>query len=139
MLKLERLPDWDRQLAKMTEKHLAEPFSWGQSDCLLAAADAVLAVTGFDPAEDIRGKYDTALGAIRLMKKRKSANVEEVLMKLFPQIKKKLTAQRGDLVTINEGDQAVAGYITTQGVFVRQENGNVFLPQTSIKMAFKVG
>lgn len=39
------------------------PFAWGRHDCCLFAADAVRAVTGHDPAADLRGTYATAAEA----------------------------------------------------------------------------
>jgi hypothetical protein len=58
-----RLPDWQPRLAALFAQRLAAPFEWGVHDCCLFAADAVLAVTGHDPAADLRGAYtceDTA-------------------------------------------------------------------------------
>lgn len=43
------------------------PFAWGQHDCCLFAADAVLALTGSDPAAAWRGAYSDAAGAARLL------------------------------------------------------------------------
>jgi hypothetical protein len=54
------------------------PFEWGFNDCALFAADAVQAMTGEDPAPDLRG-YDSEFGAIRTMKENGWAGVEETL------------------------------------------------------------
>lgn len=43
------------------------PFKWGEHDCCLFAADAVLAMTGRDPAAAERGTYDSAAGALQLL------------------------------------------------------------------------
>lgn len=39
-----------------------QPFRYGQSDCALWCADAVLDGTGFDPAADFRGTYSDWAG-----------------------------------------------------------------------------
>lgn len=36
-----------------------KPFVWGESDCILTAADWVCEVEGLDPAAKWRGQYDT--------------------------------------------------------------------------------
>jgi hypothetical protein len=46
---------------------MQEPFAWGKNDCATFACDAVLAMTGTDLAEPLRGKYDSALLAARTM------------------------------------------------------------------------
>lgn len=45
------------------------PFAWGSNDCCLFAADCVKAVTGRDPAADLRGAYSDAAGAARMLAK----------------------------------------------------------------------
>lgn len=45
----------------------AAPFAWGRNDCALWAGALVLARTGFDPAADLRGRYDSAFGCRRLV------------------------------------------------------------------------
>lgn len=62
-----RLRDWPDRLAALFAARAAEPFAWGRHDCCLFAADAVLAVTGHDPAADLRGAYTTAAGAARVL------------------------------------------------------------------------
>lgn len=44
------------------------PFSCGKLDCWLWVSDWVLARTGNDPAEKFRGKFDTRLGAAKVLK-----------------------------------------------------------------------
>ncbi|TIS98770.1 MAG: hypothetical protein E5W88_05075, partial [Mesorhizobium sp.] len=86
MLQLTRLPDWDRRLARMVTAHMSLPGLWGAADCLLTAADAVMATTGHDFAAGIRGRYKTAKGALCLLKRRGFDNVEEALASLFPAV-----------------------------------------------------
>lgn len=57
--------DLHRQLADFIESRRAMPFAWGTNDCALFAADWRVARLGIDPAQNLRGRYTTALGAIR--------------------------------------------------------------------------
>jgi hypothetical protein len=62
-----RLENWPSLLAAFLADE--KPFAWGSRDCCLFAADAVLCITGLDPAIDFRGRYKTAKGAARVLKK----------------------------------------------------------------------
>jgi hypothetical protein len=53
------------RLWALVRERVATPFAWGQHDCCLWAADAVLAVTGHDHAAAHRGSYRTATSAAR--------------------------------------------------------------------------
>lgn len=44
------------------------PFQWGVHDCALWAFDAVQALTGRDPAADLRGQWHSAAGALRTLR-----------------------------------------------------------------------
>lgn len=45
---------------------MAEPFVWGQTDCMLDLANYLKALTGYDCAARFRGKYDSALSCQRV-------------------------------------------------------------------------
>lgn len=52
------------------ERMAATPFVDGRTDCALTVADWVMEATGCpDPATDLRGRYHTALGRERLLKR----------------------------------------------------------------------
>lgn len=61
--------DWTTQLAHTIKAATERPFSWGEFDCCLFAANCAVAVCGIDPAEQYRGRYTTETGAKRLLKK----------------------------------------------------------------------
>lgn len=63
-----RLPGAQERLQRLLEQRSAEPFEWGRHDCCLFAADAVQAQLGIDPAEGLRGRYGTALQAVRALR-----------------------------------------------------------------------
>jgi hypothetical protein len=62
-----RLPDWQARWAALCADRQDTPFTWGVHDCCMWAADAVQALQGWDPAQEWRGTYATALGAARLL------------------------------------------------------------------------
>ncbi|TPM58969.1 hypothetical protein FJ959_08835 [Mesorhizobium sp. B2-2-4] len=138
MLTLTRLPDWDRRLARVVNQHSRTPGEWGVSDCLLTVMDAVIATTGFDPAEDIRGTYKTEIGAARILRKRGFTDVEQALASLFPPVAT-LRAQRGDVGVVERDGALSCGFVCDRGFAVKGERGLSFVPQTEIKSAFKVG
>lgn len=45
------------------------PFQWGVFDCSLMLADWVKVRRGFDPAAHLRGRYRTALGCARVLRR----------------------------------------------------------------------
>jgi hypothetical protein len=61
------MTDTETRLLDML-KRPGPAFAWGRHDCFLWAADAVHALTGRDPAADLRGTYSTARGALRRLR-----------------------------------------------------------------------
>lgn len=64
-----RLVDWEFRLDALVRQAHREPFAWGRRDCCLWAADATWALTGMDPAADVRGTYDDERGALRVLQR----------------------------------------------------------------------
>jgi hypothetical protein len=53
-----RLRDWQSRLSALLRERQSMPFAWGSNDCCTFACDAVLAMTGQDPAEGLRDHQD---------------------------------------------------------------------------------
>lgn len=62
-----RLVDWPERLAALVEARRHLPFAWGAHDCCTWMADAVVAVTGRDPAAPWRGQYTTEAEAMAML------------------------------------------------------------------------
>ncbi len=137
MIELERVPDWDRALSRVTEKHLHVPFVWGKSDCFQTVADAVMTVTGTDIGIGVPA-YSSEQGAARVLRRLGIETVEDLLATLLPPVGR-LLAQRGDVCTVARDGVVACGYVTAYGVAVKAEHGLEFLPQTDVAKAFKVG
>lgn len=81
-------------------------FAWGQNDCCLFAADAVLAMTGADLAGDYRGSYDDVKSALRVMPQ---GGLREVATRALGEPISSLMAAVGDVVLMmNEGRELLA-------------------------------
>jgi len=63
-----RIRDWSTALHDTIKAAFERPFSWGDFDCCLFAADCAVAVCGTDPAALYRGQYANEAAAKRLLK-----------------------------------------------------------------------
>lgn len=81
---------------------MSRPFSWGEHDCCLFAADCVMAVCDFDPCLKIRGRYHSKAGALRVLKN-EFGNLQKGVSGFFNTIPVE-QARRGDVVMF-EGDE----------------------------------
>lgn len=124
---------WEKRLVAVTEAHMNTPLVWGKSDCLLTTCDAIEAMTGVDPAADIRGKYKSKSGAYRLIKQRGFDSLGAVLADRFEESPVAM-AQRGDVGIFEK----TVGYFCEYGFAVKGEDGLRFLPRTMAERAFKV-
>jgi hypothetical protein len=88
-------------LHRYAASHMRTPFAWGEHDCVLFAADAVKAQTGVDRLAAYRGRWKTARGAARLLKRLggMAAAVDQVLTPIAPSM-----AQRGDVAAWRDAD-----------------------------------
>ena len=93
-----RYQDWPERLHKiMAESHI-KPFMWGSHDCCLFAANIVFELTGVDPAFALRGEYETALEAARIVKER--GGLRQIATDSLGGEISPLAAKRGDIVMI---------------------------------------
>ncbi|MHA1571607.1 MAG: DUF6950 family protein [Alphaproteobacteria bacterium] len=99
-----RRHDWDASLIAFVEARAKTPFEWGGNDCALFVCDAIQVMTGIDPAGPFRGRYKTAMGAARALKKYAGggllATADKITADLGFQTIEPLFAGRGDLGVI---------------------------------------
>jgi hypothetical protein len=121
---MKRVENWPTLLTAYIEERREVPFTWGKADCCLFAADWVRLATDLDPAADLRGKYDSALGARRIIKRRGglAAMVARALTPLgFREVALSL-ATRGDIIVRDSGDGDCAGVVLgKQSAFVGRD------------------
>lgn len=127
MTALRRLPDWPERLAALERRCAGLPFAWGVHDCFTWAADAVLAITGVDLLDGLRGRWAGRRQAMRLLADLQpdaqppgglvcvSRVVSQRLGEPLPSV---LLAQRGDVVLVTKADGATPGLAVCLGAVV---------------------
>ena len=89
-------------LARFIEERRRMPFAWGSNDCCLFAADWVLAATGRDIAADYRGRYSSALPALRFVEA--GGGVEAMIERAGGGRVDAKLARRGDVIARDVGN-----------------------------------
>lgn len=117
-----RLDSWEKNLNEYLRT--VGPFEWGENDCCLFAANAVLAMTGVDVSKPYRG-YKTRLGA---MKKIKDLGVEGVWTKILGEPIHPKMCKRGDVVLFQNGQEQSAGICVGTKFAAVAEEGLIMLP-----------
>jgi hypothetical protein len=134
MGKIVRLPDWPERLHDLIENRREAVFCWGQRDCCMFAADVMLAMTGVDFAAALRGRYSTAKGAARLLKRH--GGVEGVANRHLRQIPK-LSAGRGDIVSIDTPDGPALAVCLGRQIAAQGQQGLLFMDMNAALSAWR--
>lgn len=100
-----RLPGWERRLVAAVEAARDQPFCWGRHDCATFAFDLRRDIAGgYDVAALWRGRYRTARGSVRVMRRLGWSSLEAAGRALLSEpLHSVHLAQRGDLVLANTG------------------------------------
>ena len=100
-----RVEHWERRLAEAVEAARAKPFVLGLHDCPTFAFETRMILTGgVDVAALWRGRYTTALGGARVMRRLGWASLEEMGRSLLGEQRPSvLLAGRGDIVLADTG------------------------------------
>ncbi|WP_265494600.1 DUF6950 family protein [Providencia heimbachae] len=126
-----RHPNWTTRLPETLQKAMQNPFSWGEHDCCLFAADCVIAVCDFDPCKSVRGRYKTRTGAARVLKS-EFGDIESALSRFFTEVSVEITS-RGDIVMFDGDDGKTLGVIWANKVWAVTENGAMPVDHQPIK------
>ena len=94
---LPRLGDWPQRLSAHCQLWNNTPHDWNGADCVTFAADAVLAISGVDPIEDLRGRWTTRSGALRVIKNEGFSSLSEIVASRFEECRIDEVG-RGDIV-----------------------------------------
>ncbi len=135
---LPRVDHWERLLAAAIDMARAKPFVWGVHDCPTFAFETRMILTG---GEDIaalwRGRYTTALGGERVMRRLGWASLEEMGRALLGEPRQSvLLAQRGDIVLADTG--LGFGICTGASAVGMAHEGLVTVPLTSCRLAWPI-
>lgn len=130
---IERNADWDAALYAYLTASEGLAYAYGKADCALFAAGAVEAMTGVDPAKPFRGRYSTARGSARALRRYGAGDLGNTLDGLFPAIPASM-ARRGDLAW---HDNAVGVVIGSDALFMA-DTGQVRVPRAEWAKAWRV-
>jgi hypothetical protein len=133
-----RLENWEALLSEYLASMQDAEFVWGQNDCAMFACNGARAITGVDPIPHYRGKYSTAMGSAKALKRYGAGTLEASLDLLFPVVAAS-HAGRGDLVFYNK---AVGICYGATGLFIGEENelpGIVSIPRSFFVKGWSVG
>lgn len=133
-----RVESWERLLAAAIEAARSKPFVWGSHDCPTFAFETRTALTGGDDTAALwRGRYSTALGGQRVMRRLGWPSLEEMGRALLGAPRATvLLAQRGDIVLADTG--LGFGICVGASAVGMAPAGLVTFPLTSCRLAWTV-
>lgn len=130
-----RYNDWENRLAAYLDSVRHAEYRYGEHDCALHAANAVLAMTGEDFAADVRGHYRSVAGSVRALRKYGAGDLAlTVTAKLGEPIAPAL-ARRGDVV-MNDGSTGIC--MGDFGYFVAIDAGLVRIARKDWQRAWRI-
>ncbi len=105
-MSLHRIEGWEGRLADFVAQARALPFQWAVFDCCSMPCQAVQIITGVDPLAELRGRYQTELGALRILRRFAGGGVTEMIEKItenldVPEVEPPF-ARRGDIVLYDD-------------------------------------
>ena len=117
------------------------PFQWGAHDCCTFACDVIRDAGGVDFAAPFRGRYTTALGATRALRRFAGAGLEAAAEKITQDNGLKevppLMAQRGDFVMVDQAAGPALGVCLGETFVAAGLTGMVTLPLTRARRAWR--
>ena len=133
-----RVDQWERLLASAIDTARVRPFVWSVHDCPTFAFETRMILTdGEDIAALWRGRYTTALGGERVMRRLGWASLEEMGRALLGEPRQAvLLTQRGDVVLADTG--LGFGICTGASAVGMAPEGLVTVPLTSCRLAWPI-
>lgn len=133
-----RVENWPQRLMTLIDMARIRPFIWGLHDCPTFTFETRMILTGGeDTAALWRGRYTTALGGERVMRRLGWSSLEDMGRALLGEPRPAvLLAQRGDIVLADTG----LGFgicIGSTAVGMAPE-GLVVVPLTSCQLAWPI-
>lgn len=110
-----RIEGWPLLFSQFLRERNSVPFEYGKNDCMILPADVVKLLTGFDPAEDLRGTYSTLQEANDIIEH--GGGMRKLISNRIgvEPSEKILTAGRGDGVMLKTKWGLMAGVVDDSG------------------------
>lgn len=107
------------------------PFVWGERDCSLWPCEWIKAERGIDPAEHLRGTYDSALSCARIL--REAGGLPALAARLAASAGLLATdvPEAGDVGLIETPDAPLLALCTGPKWAIKTKDGLVIVPATS--------
>jgi hypothetical protein len=132
-----RLRDWQIRLEALVRERQDQPFAWGLRDCCLWAADVVQAVTGRDPAADLRGLYTTGHEAAMVYARERDLR-RACRKRVGPRIRPE-QAQPGDIGLVTGMSMPMLVAHVGGGWMGQGHDGLVPIKPEAVRSAWRVG
>lgn len=132
-----RLPDWRQRLLLHVEAARRKPFAYGRHDCATFAAGAVAAMTGVDPAAELRGRYSTLTGGLKAVRRAGYLDAVDMVRAQFEEVSPAM-AQVGDIAVVETEEGPALGIVQGPAIFVLRPEGLGVLSLLDAKRAFRV-
>lgn len=144
---IERLPTWRADLNAHIEANRNRPFEWGQHDCGLWSASCRIVTHGDDVASDLRGRYKSAVGAVKSLRRAGfSGGPEDVAKARVGASRPAAFGKAGDMVAADLVELGLAGDERQIGLslgicngpvcYFVGENGLIEIPLLQMKCSF---
>jgi hypothetical protein len=134
---LQRLKGWEHKLYAETLSAMSKAHAWGQHDCVTFAADIVRTLTGGRLRDDLRGTYDSPIGALRVIRKMGAEGVGDLVALYLPEVAPSI-ARRGDIILASEPHEFLAVCVGRTAVGP-SASGMIHVPMSQAVRAFRVG
>lgn len=135
-----RPQDWPSLLSGYVEKARRTPHAWGSHDCATFSCGWYALATGVDVYAPLRGKYESEIGAARIMIERGWNDMEAVGNFFFgTKHKRVIDAYRGDIVCASDQFNVLALGVSVgaHGAFLSQD-GVRLIPFRQFKQVWAV-
>lgn len=131
-------PTWDADLRAYLNACRRMHFEWGTWDCALCAAGAVEAMTGTDPAANLRGRYTDAATGKQLINQLGYLDHIDMAAALFDTVKNKALAAWGDIAAVPTNAGLALGIVGGPVIFAPRLRGLGTLQLTDAKRVFRI-
>lgn len=137
---LRRVTGWRTHLNATLERYRGEPFAWdGKHDCGMFFADCIKAMTGFDIAAPLRGKYRSKAGAFRALRGMGFDDHVDYVASILPEIDNPAMARAGDGAVVTAEDGPALAIVTGPLTACYAPSGLGFIEFGRATRAFRIG